>query len=772
MKRAFTFLTLLISFSLSAKKLFVSPGGNDLQPGTLSSPFATIQRAQQEALKFKNEAVTIYLLGGIYRIQSPIILNRAHTVIRAYSDKEVIIKGSVALKLEWSLYRNGIYKAILPKDIICDQLYVNDILQHMARYPNFNPRLKPYGGTNQDALSKDRVNTWADPSGGFVHAMHTGLWGGFSFEIKGKQPDGSLDMMGGWQNNRPSPMHNQFRMVENIFEELDTVGEWFFNQKNRVLYYKPGPATDMNKAVVEIPQLESLIKIQGEAKQPVSHVIIQNITLSHTLRTFMKTREPLLRSDWAFYRGAAIGFENTMHCRLVNCRISNLGGNAVVFNNKNNGSSVDSSHIYNIGANAISFVGNPKAVRSASFQYDHFIPLPKMDTVAGPKNDIFPFECSATDNLIHDIGLVEKQVAGIQISMSQRMKIKHNTIYDVPRAGINIGDGTWGGHEVAFNDVFNTVLETSDHGAINCWGRDRFWHPKRATMDTLVARHPKLIGLDAVETSRIYNNRFRCDNGWDIDLDDGSTNYYISNNICLAGGLKIREGFFRRIENNIILNNGLYSNVYFNRSGDSFKYNITSSAYIPFRKNDWGSNFNFNLFPDEAGLSLARKNSSDPESGFGDPQFYAASTGDYRVKPTSPAIKLGFKNFNMDFGTRIPVLQNLAKKVIIPKLITNQPSTDETYDFIGSKVKDLTTLSEQSATGMHTANGVLILEIPQSSVLFNQLLPNDVILEYAGIATNTVKNLYYAKAMYQYKKSVSAVIFRDQASKVINLTVK
>ncbi len=41
----------------------------------------------------------------------------------------------------------------------------------------------------------------------------------------------------------------------------------------------------------------------------------------------------------------------------------------------------------------------------------------------------------------------------------------------------------------------------------------------------------------------LRNNRWRCDHGWDIDLDDGSTNYHIYNNLTLNGGIKLREGF-------------------------------------------------------------------------------------------------------------------------------------------------------------------------------------------------------------------------------------
>ena len=44
---------------------------------------------------------------------------------------------------------------------------------------------------------------------------------------------------GGWQNNRPAAMHDQFRFVENIFEELDAPGEWFLDAKTHTLYYLP-----------------------------------------------------------------------------------------------------------------------------------------------------------------------------------------------------------------------------------------------------------------------------------------------------------------------------------------------------------------------------------------------------------------------------------------------------------------------------------------------------------------------------------------------------
>lgn len=118
-------------------------------------------------------------------------------------------------------------------------------------------------------------------------------------------------------------------------------------------------------------------------------------------------------------------------------------------------------------------------------------------------------------------------------------------------------------------------------------GVDRFWHPDRRMMDTLVENHPALILADATATTVIRNNRFRCDRGWDIDLDDGSSNYHIYNNLCLNGGIKLREGFYRVVENNILINNTFHPHVWFRNNGDVFARNIVMTPYLPVNIPEW-----------------------------------------------------------------------------------------------------------------------------------------------------------------------------------------
>lgn len=91
-----------------------------------------------------------------------------------------------------------------------------------------------------------------------------------------------------------------------------------------------------------------------------------------------------------------------------------------------------------------------------------------------------------------------------------------------------------------------------------------------------------VVLLDIRQPNIIRNNRWRCDHGWDVDLDDGSSNYIIYNNLMLSSGLKLREGFYRKVYNNIMVNKTLYPHVWFRNSGDEFYNNIIlKTATVP-----------------------------------------------------------------------------------------------------------------------------------------------------------------------------------------------
>ncbi|MDH4238729.1 MAG: peptide-binding protein [Phycisphaerae bacterium] len=680
MIRAGLSAVILVGFCVPsfALELYVSPAGQDTNPGTKDRPFATLTCARDAVRQIKKTLkgpVTVSIHGGTYYLNEPLVFiaedsgsKQAPVVYRAVDRETVVLSGGQRLMLNWKPYRDGIMKAQTPVGLKIDQLFVNGTRRHMARYPNYDPKVMVYHGYSRDAFSRERASGWADPAGGLIHAMHRHRWGGYHYRITGKKADNTITYEGGWQNNRRMGMHAEHRFVENIFEELDAPEEWFHDAKTSTLYYYPPKDTDLENATIEIVRLRHLLEFRGSQEKPVRFITLQDFTFRHTARTFMDTKEPLLRSDWTIYRGGAVLFNGAEDCGIRNSTFDQVGGNAVFMNNYNRRVAIQGCHIFGAGASGVAFVGDPGAVRNPLFEYGRRQSYADIDKTPGPKTENYPADCVVQDCLIHRIGVVEKQATGVQISMSRGITIRHCSIYDVGRAGINISEGTFGGHLIEYCDVFDTVLETGDHGSFNSWGRDRFWGLKDAPAEQL----PQLALLDAEKTI-IRNSRWRCDHGWDIDLDDGSSNYEIYNNLLLSGGLKFREGFHRRACNNIIINNSFHPHVWYDNSHDVFTCNIVMGPYRPaggMTKGKWGKEVDRNLFTtNDADRRKFAAHGCDENSIVGNPMFIDPANGDFRVKENSPAIKLGFKNFPMNnFGVQRTELKALARtpEITIP----------------------------------------------------------------------------------------------------------
>lgn len=750
--------------------LYVSVNGNDGNPGTQSKPFASINGALSMARKIHG-AVFIRLYGGTYYLSSPVVFTSADSrkdneplTLTSVDHQKVVINGGAKLDgLNWIEYKNGIWQAKIVQDLVFDELLVNGKLQQMARYPNYDLSAQILGGTAADAISKERAARWKSPEGGYVHALHSARWGDFHYIITGKDDSGQPTLEGGWQNNRRSGMHEKYRYVENVFEELDTVNEWYYDKKKKILYYFPPVGLDLKTAKFETPQIAHLFEFRGTEEKPVKNITIAGLTLTETVRTFMQNKEPLLRSDWTIYRGGAVLFDGAERCHLENCVLHDLGNNAVFFNKFNRDCEVSGCMISEIGASGICFVGDPDAARSPSFEYYQYIPPAEMDLTPGPKTNNYPKDCKIYNNLMFDLGYVEKQSAGVQLSMCQNITVSHNTIYDVPRAGINVNEGTWGGHIIEYNDVFNTVKETGDHGSFNSWGRDRYWQADKRKLDSTVAANPGLVLLDVVKPIILRYNRFRCDHGWDIDLDDGSSNYIIYSNLCLNGGIKLREGANRVVENNIMVNSTFHPHVWFKNSNDIFCHNIVGTGYLPIGISVWGKEVDYNALPDSVSLAEARLRGTDSHSVYGTLTFENSEKGDFRVKKGSAALSIGFKNFAMDnFGVVSAHLKAVAKKVSFPSVVAiNNQSKDETIEFMGAKLKNLRTLGEQSATGMDRIRGVLVVSINRGAAASEFLQPNDVILTLNRRQVNNLEDLLEARRTI-IGTNTEIVIFRNQ----------
>ena len=119
-----------------------------------------------------------------------------------------------------------------------------------------------------------KFKTWTDEQG-FEHPV--GGWqGGRGWQVGNTTVMAHVDKPG---DGYPSYLQGGGWMIENVWEALDTVNEWFFDEKQSKLYLIPngtasGPPTLDYVAV----QLETLISINGTKAVPVKNITVQGIT--------------------------------------------------------------------------------------------------------------------------------------------------------------------------------------------------------------------------------------------------------------------------------------------------------------------------------------------------------------------------------------------------------------------------------------------------------------------------------------------------------------
>ena len=328
----------------------------------------------------------------------------------------------------------------------------------------------------------------------------------------------------------------------------------------------------------------------------------------------------------------------------------------------------------NGGASCVNLIGDTGSVRCPS----NWSGFPACtDHTPGPRSDAYPAFITVANNTMNHLGRFEKQTSGVNLGITESDTVLHNTIHDCPRAAININTGRFGGHYIAYNWVYNTVLETEDHGPFNSWGRDRNLDFENDTSATQ---------LDAWKTTDVHNNRLEVRQGlFGLDLDDQSSNYLLRNNLIFGSGLKLQWSRHETYCNNILVNGANTtitnpwwgSNDYLTRtictSSSPFWCNfftgITNSTFIADTIKSHFKLIDSNLYASgvssistEAGgvsLSAWRTAGLDVHSVTGDPMFVNVNQtwpgydpkGNYQVQAGSPALSIGFQNFPMDsFG--------------------------------------------------------------------------------------------------------------------------
>ena len=364
--------------------------------------------------------------------------------------------------------------------------------------------------------------SWKNPKTGVVHAYHSRHWGNFQYLLDERdEQNKQLKWSQGGFQDRTGDTHGAEWYVENIFEELDAPGEWFYDETEKKLYLYPNGTNAPTSGVGTV--LHRLFNILGSMDRPVYNITLMNITFTQTEPTYFEKYEVPSGGDWSIHRGGTVFVEGVDGFTMQKCRFHSPGGNALFLSNYIRNAIIESNEFIYTGDSAVAAVGSVNLIDGTSGNQ------PRGTKILG--------------NLVHEIGIYGKQVSAFIQSLACQTEIVGNVFFNGPRAGINFNDGLGGGNRVENNLIFNMVRETNDHGCFNSWDRVPY-------ITTVKDGHtPSLDPATSNITRNFFINNYH--STWPIDHDDGSCYYYDTFNYLVYGGYKNFLGHSKTVMYNV-----------------------------------------------------------------------------------------------------------------------------------------------------------------------------------------------------------------------------
>lgn len=460
-----------------------------------------------------------------------------------------IFSGAHTAVFKKEAYKENISKIMLPKGLSIERAWIEHEPYHMARLPKTSPKDKTQ---KYIALKEAEEILWRaeHPETAFLRGLHNNAWGGNAYTVQ-KTADGKIKTVWVGNNNRGKELHRDKVILENLFELLTDPFEFFYDNRTGAFYFYD---TWCDKPEIELSfaMHQTLLEIENSD----APLLIENAVFECSDNSMYKGKwERYLRSDWAFCDCAAVQIQNSSNICFRNCEFKDLGNTAVRIAGNCRNIRFENCHFHDSFSNGILILGDPSSTYCTSaWEENHHITYMESPEKQGAKNENYPKEIEIEECLFEWLGATDLQSAGVCVSLAHGVTIQHCTVRHMPRSGINICENAFGGHKILNNDIYDCVRETGDHGPFNSWGRDRFWSLKGFETTGKYGKLKKPYALyDMVERNEIIGNRVMGSHGFGIDLDDGSCGYTIEHNLCIGVGIKLREGFFRTVRNNVLL---------------------------------------------------------------------------------------------------------------------------------------------------------------------------------------------------------------------------
>ena len=659
----------------------VSPSGDDAWSGRspfpdgADGPFATIAAARdaarslRKARKSRTQRICVLLRGGIHYLDQTFQLlpedsgtADSPVIYAAYPGEGPVLSGGRRIG-GWSVTTmNGMdcWVADLPSvrtDEWCfTQLFVNGRRAPRPRLPKMGhyeftglageERVSPdwtMHGPRKANFAPGHIRAWKNLSD--IEVVALARWYDSHNHIdkvdeKSNTVFFKKETLGSLFDSETPSGYSRY-CLENVFEALDTPGEWYLDRQAGKLFYLPLETEKPETAVVVAPLLSEIVRLQGsEGGEPVAHVRFENIAFQHAEWVLPADDPGSVQA--AFKVPGAVVFDCAENCVLYGCSVSNVSQYGVELlagcaNNKIIGCS-----FFDMGAGGVK-IGHEELLRE-----DDTNPI----KVAPNVKQLKYMRTTVSDCAIHDGGVIYPGAIGAWIGNSGRNTIIHNHIFNMPYAGVSCG-WTWGYEQT--RTIRNIIKDNHVHHIGNLLHDNGGIYMLGCQPGTIVCGN--LI-------HDIVNYGSPAAGGHGIYPDEGSSMITFENNIVhhvVGKPFNLHFGYDNWVRNNIFV---FPENMFLNsgkRHGTRYSSVFTKNIFLRLGGNirlehvlRENAKFEKNLFwQDDPADTLARILNKEALQGqhagsvIANPLLTDPESGDFSLREDSPALKLGFKPIDM-----------------------------------------------------------------------------------------------------------------------------
>ncbi|MBO9610934.1 MAG: carbohydrate binding domain-containing protein, partial [Paenibacillaceae bacterium] len=420
----------------SGTNYYVATNGNDSNPGTLASPFLTVQKAASVAIA--GDTVNIRA-GTYYEEVTPAYTGTSgHPItFQAYNGEAVTISGLARVTSTWTLHSGNVYKTTTALNLGSkNAVFADGEMMVPARWPNVGSWLDKSPALADNATSSTSGTTailkgaatgpqmpnlnWA---GAKVWAYVN--WIGWTSPISASSnnqltltnnaPDGNTQL--GYELNF-API--QYYIYDSL-QALDTNKEWYYDAAAQTLYLYAPNGGSPSGYTIEKKVRESAFTLDG-----LSYIDIKGLTIN----------------------GATIKASSSNHIRLDGLKLKNFGYDAdstgrygsqldIGLILKGDGIELRNSEIYNSSGYGIYITGNDAVI---------------------------------FNNYIHDIGYAGAFTSAFSVD-GANAHISYNTL---KRAGSTCTGGNMTfGALIEYNDFSYCGMISNDNGTMH-WAKNDY----------------------------------------------------------------------------------------------------------------------------------------------------------------------------------------------------------------------------------------------------------------------------------------------------------